>query len=84
MVLLKDSLDVTLFFDDRQFVAHKTENRKTQVESMMKNKTQHTTKIGMKKKIDLIEPKHNKSRVVTEKKNPLKSEVIAQFKALQI
>ena len=51
---------------------------------MMKNKTQHTTKIGMKKKIDLIEPKHNISRVVTEKKLPLKNEIIAQFKALQI
>ena len=50
----------------------------------MKNKTQHTTKIGMKKKIDLIEPKHNISRVVTEKKPPLKNEIIAQFKALQI
>ena len=51
---------------------------------MMKNKMQHTNKLGNKKKIDLIEPKHNKSRVVTEKKPPLKSEVIAKFKALQI
>ena len=43
---------------------------------------QHTTKVGIKKKIDLIEPKPTKSRVVMEKK-PLKNEIIAQFKALQ-
>ena len=50
----------------------------------MKNKTQHTNKIGIKKKIDLIqEPKQNKHRMVTEKKPPLKSDLIVQLKALQ-
>ena len=39
---------------------------------MMKNKTQHTNKIGIKKKIDLMDPKQNKLRAVTEKKPPLK------------
>jgi hypothetical protein len=51
---------------------------------MMKNKIQHTTKVGIKKKIDLIqEPKQNKHRMVTEKKPPLKSNLIVQMKALQ-
>ena len=49
----------------------------------MKNKTQHTNKIGIKKKIDLMDPKQNKLRAVTEKKPPLKSELLVQFKALQ-
>ena len=44
---------------------------------------QHTTKVGIKKKIDLIETKTSKPRVVLEKKL-LKTEIIAQFKALQI
>ena len=45
---------------------------------------QHTTKVGIKKKIDLIqEPKQNKHRMVTEKKPPLKSDLIVQLKALQ-
>ena len=51
---------------------------------MMKSKIQHTTKLGIKKKIDLIEPKPNKVRVGIERKPPLKSELIAQNKALQI
>ena len=50
----------------------------------MKSKIQHTTKLGIKKKIDLIEPKPNKVRVGIERKPPLKSELIAQNKALQI
>ena len=50
----------------------------------MKNKIQHTTKVGIKKKIDLIqEPKQNKHRMVTEKKPPLKSDLIVQLKAMQ-
>ena len=49
----------------------------------MKNKMQHTSKLGIKKKIDLIEPKQNKTRLGTEKKPPLKSELIAQLKSLQ-
>ena len=44
---------------------------------------QHTSKLGIKKKIDLIQPKQNKTRVGTEKKTPLKSELIAQVKTVQ-
>ena len=51
---------------------------------MMKAKIQHTNKAGVKKKIDLIESKPIKSRAVIEKKPPLKSEIIAQFKVLQV
>ena len=50
---------------------------------MMKAKIQHTNKAGVKKRIDLIESKPIKSRAVIEKKPPLKSEIIAQFKVLQ-
>ena len=49
---------------------------------MMKSKLQHTSKTGIKKKIEMMESKPNK-RIVTENKPPLKSELVAQLKALQ-
>ena len=49
----------------------------------MKSQIQHTTKTGIKKKIDLIDSKPNKIKITTENKPPLKSEIIAQLKALQ-
>ena len=48
---------------------------------MMKSKLQHTSKTGIKKKIELMESKPNK-RIVTENKPPLKSDLVAQLKAL--
>ena len=50
---------------------------------MMKIKMQHTSKAGIKKKIDLLESKPSRVKIVTEKKPPLKSELIEQLKALQ-
>ena len=49
---------------------------------MMKSKLQQTSKTGIKKKIELMESKPNK-RIVTDNKPPLKSELVAQLKALQ-
>ena len=50
---------------------------------MMKIKMQHTSKSVIKKKIDLLESKPSRVKIVTEKKPPLKSELIEQLKALQ-
>ena len=50
---------------------------------MMKNKMQHTSKAVTKKKVDLLESKQTRVKTVTEKKPPLKSELIEQLKALQ-
>ena len=49
---------------------------------MMKNKMQHTSKAVTKKKVDLLESKPTRVKTVTEKKPPLKSELMEQLKAL--
>ena len=49
----------------------------------MKTKLAGTNKVAMKRKIDLIESKPTSSKTVSDKKNPLKSEVIEQLKNLQ-
>ena len=50
---------------------------------MMKQNLKHTTKLDMKRKIDLIESKPNKISTV-KNKALLKSEVLAELKALQL
>ena len=52
---------------------------------MMKQKLQHTTtaKAGLKRKIELIESKPNKTHVDIKLKPPLKSELIIKLKMLQ-
>ena len=50
---------------------------------MMKNKILHTSKAVTKKKIDLLESKPTRVKTVTEKKPPLKLELIEQLKVLQ-
>ena len=47
---------------------------------MMKSKLQPINKMGMKKKIELLETKPNKVRPTAEKKPLLKSELIVQLK----
>ena len=51
----------------------------------MKQKLQHTTtvKAGLKRKIELIESKPNKTHADLKSKPPLKSELIIQLKMLQ-
>ena len=52
---------------------------------MMKQKLQHTTKAkaGLKRKIELVEVKPNKTHADIKSKPPLKSELIIQLKMLQ-
>ena len=50
---------------------------------MMKPKTQYTNKSEMKRKIELIDSKPSKINPAVKNKAPLKSEVCAEFKALQ-
>ena len=53
---------------------------------MMKQKIQHSAKVGMKKKIELVEAKPNKVNgvnAVSKKKVPLKAEIMIQMKELQ-
>jgi hypothetical protein len=49
----------------------------------MKNKVQHSTKSGIKKKIELMETKPTKIKPVIDKRPPLKAEILEKFKALQ-
>ena len=49
----------------------------------MKTKLAGTNKLAMKRKIDLIESKPTSTKTVSDKKNPLKSELIEQMKILQ-
>ena len=50
---------------------------------MMKSKTQHTSKMGMKRKIETITSKPTTITSATGKKPPLKSELISQLKLLE-
>ena len=53
---------------------------------MMKQNIQHSAKVGMKKKIELVEAKPNKVNgvnAVSKKKVPLKAEIMIQMKELR-
>ena len=49
----------------------------------MKNKVQHSTKTGIKKKIELMESKPTKIKIISDKRPPLKAEIMEKFTALQ-
>ena len=50
---------------------------------MMKHKLNHTSKAGMKRKIDLIESKTNKINAEVKMKAPLKADLIIKLKDFQ-
>ena len=64
------SVDVTPVCEQERIEAHKV---------MMKN----ATKIGIKRKIELVESKPNKVTAISKKKAPLKADVMIQLKELQ-
>ena len=49
----------------------------------MKNKVQHSTKTGIRKKIKLMETKPTKIKIISEKRPPLKAEILEKCTALQ-
>ena len=69
-IIETDSVNVTLVCEQERIEAHKV---------MMKN----STKIGLKRKIELVDSKPDKVTAVGKKKAPLKADVMIQLKDLQ-